>query len=192
MSAATTARAGLRDLLGNAPAPSFNDFVIKACAVALREHPRVNGAYRDGRVELYERINVGFAVAAEGALLVPVVHDADRRGLAEIAEATRELAAKVRDGSVTPPELAGGTFSISNLGMFGVTSFDAVLNPPEAAILAIGAIEERPVVRGGELSVAPLMSITLSGDHRILDGAGGAQFLTRVRALLEEPLGLAL
>ena len=192
MSAAARTRDGLRDLVGEAPVSSFNDLVIKACALALRDHPRVNGAYRDGRVELYERINVGVAVAAEDGLLVPVVHDADRKGLAEIAAATRTLAGRARDGSITAPEMSGGTFSISNLGMFGVTSFEAVLNPPEAAILAVGAIEDRPVVRDGRLAAAPLMSMTLSGDHRILNGVDGARFLARVRALLEQPLGLAL
>jgi pyruvate dehydrogenase E2 component (dihydrolipoamide acetyltransferase) len=192
MSAAREARAGLRLLLGDAPAPSFNDLVIKACATALRDFPMVNGSYRDGHFELYSRINVGFAVAAERALVVPVVHDADRKGLAEIAAATRSLAGKVRDGAVTPPELAGGTFSVSNLGMFGVASFEAVLNPPQAAILAVGAIEQRPVVKDGEVSAAPSMSITLSGDHRILNGVDGARFLARVRALLEAPIGLSL
>jgi pyruvate dehydrogenase E2 component (dihydrolipoamide acetyltransferase) len=174
------------------PVPSFNDMVVKACAIALREHPRANGAYRDGRLELYSRVNVGVAVAAQDALTVPTVFDADRKGLREIARTSRELAAKVRDATITPPELSGGTFTVSNLGMFGIDSFSAVINPPQAGILAVGAISERPVVRDGEITTAQLMSATLACDHRILYGADGAQFLARIRDLLEEPTNLAL
>jgi pyruvate dehydrogenase E2 component (dihydrolipoamide acetyltransferase) len=172
--------------------PSFNDMVVKACAIALREHPRANGAYRDGRLELYSRVNVGVAVAAQDALTVPTIFDADRKGLREIAVQARELAAKVRDGTITPPELSGGTFTVSNLGMYGIDSFSAVINPPQAGILAVGAINERPVVRDGEIARAHLMSATLACDHRILYGADGAQFLARIRELLEEPANLAL
>jgi pyruvate dehydrogenase E2 component (dihydrolipoamide acetyltransferase) len=193
MSAALEGRARLK---ASAPegqvVPSFNDMVLKASALALREFPKANGAYRDGRFELYSRINVGVAVAARDALVVPTVFDADRKGLSRIAEDTRALAARVREGSVTPPELSGGTFTVSNLGMFGVRGFGAVINPPQAAILAVGAIEERPVVREGEIASAQLMDVTLACDHRILYGAEAAGFLARVRALLEEPLGLAL
>jgi pyruvate dehydrogenase E2 component (dihydrolipoamide acetyltransferase) len=174
------------------PVPSFNDMVVKACAIALREHPRANGAYRDGRLELYSRINVGVAVAAQDALTVPTIFDADRKGLREIARQTRELAGKVRDATVTPPELSGGTFTVSNLGMYGIDSFSAVINPPQAGILAVGAITEKPVVRDGEFAKAQLMSVTLACDHRILYGAEGAQFLARIRDLLEEPANLAL
>ncbi len=174
------------------PVPSFNDMVIKACAIALREHPRANGAYRDGRLELYSRINVGVAVAAQDALTVPTIFDADRKGLREIARQTRELAGKVRDATITPPELSGGTFTVSNLGMYGIDSFSAVINPPQAGILAVGAINERPVVRDGEFAKAQLMSVTLACDHRILYGADGATFLARIRELLEEPANLAL
>jgi pyruvate dehydrogenase E2 component (dihydrolipoamide acetyltransferase) len=174
------------------PVPSFNDMVVKACAIALREHPRANGAYRDGRLELYSRVNVGVAVAAQDALTVPTVFDADRKGLREIARTSRELAAKVRDATITPPELSGGTFTVSNLGMFGIDNFSAVINPPQAGILSVGAITEKPVVREGEITTAQLMSVTLACDHRILYGADGAQFLARIRELLEEPTGLAL
>jgi pyruvate dehydrogenase E2 component (dihydrolipoamide acetyltransferase) len=172
--------------------PSFNDMVIKACALALREHPRANGAYRDGHLELYSRVNVGVAVAARDALVVPTIFDADLKGLRQIATEARALAQRTRDGSVTPPELGGGTFTVSNLGMYGISNFHAVINTPQAGILAVGAITETPVVRDGELTTAHLMGVTLACDHRILYGADGAEFLGRVRALLEEPLGLAL
>jgi pyruvate dehydrogenase E2 component (dihydrolipoyllysine-residue acetyltransferase) len=172
--------------------PSFNDMVVKACALALREHPRANGAYRDGRFELYSRVNVGVAVAANDALVVPTVFDADRKGLRQIASESRALAQRVRDGQITPPELSGATFTVSNLGMYGIDSFSAVINPPQAAILAVGAIAERPVVHDGEIATAHLMRVNLACDHRILYGAEGAEFLAKIRLLLEEPLSLAL
>jgi len=172
--------------------PSFNDMVVKACALALREHPRANGAYRDGRFELYSRVNVGVAVAARDALVVPTVFDADQKSLRQIALDARALAERVRSGAITPPELSGATFTVSNLGMFGIDSFAAVINPPQAAILAVGAIAERPVVRDGQHATAHLMRVNLACDHRILYGAPAAEFLARIRALLEEPLALAL
>ena len=124
--------------------------------------------------------------------MVPTIFDADRKGLRQIATESRALAAKVRDGTVTPPELSGGTFTVSNLGMYAITNFHPVINSPQAAILGVGTITETPVVRGGELTTARLMGVTLACDHRILYGADGAEFLGRVRALLEQPLGLAL
>jgi pyruvate dehydrogenase E2 component (dihydrolipoamide acetyltransferase) len=172
--------------------PSFNDMVVKACALALREHPRANGAYRDGRFELYSRVNVGVAVAARDALVVPTIFDADQKNLRQIAGDSRALAQRVRDEQITPPELSGATFTVSNLGMFGIDSFAAVINPPQAAILAVGAITERPVVRDGQTTIAHLMRVNLACDHRILYGAPAAEFLARVRSLLEEPLSLAL
>jgi pyruvate dehydrogenase E2 component (dihydrolipoamide acetyltransferase) len=193
MSRAVAARARIKAAAADGDVvPSFNDMVVKACAIALREHPRANGAYRDGRLELYSRINVGVAVAAQDALVVPTVFDADQKGLRQIASETRALAQRVRDATVTPPELSGGTFTVSNLGMFGISSFAAVINPPQAGILAVGAIVERPVVRDGEITTAHLMALNLACDHRILYGADGARFLDRIRHLLEEPLGLAL
>jgi pyruvate dehydrogenase E2 component (dihydrolipoyllysine-residue acetyltransferase) len=193
MTRCAQARARLKEAAGEGEAvPSFNDMIVKASAIALTEHPRANGAYRDGRLERYERINVGVAVAARDALVVPTVFDADRKGLREIAEETRALAERVRDGTVTPPELSGGTFTVSNLGMFGIDSFAAVINPPQAGILAVGSIAEKPVVRDGEIVAAQSMTLNLACDHRILYGADGARFLGRIRALLEEPLGLAL
>ena len=193
MSAAVEGRARLKAATPEGQVtPSFNDMVIKACALALKEFPKANGAYKDGRFELYSRVNVGVAVAAQDALVVPTVFDADKKGLAQIAVEVRAVAAKVREGSITPPELSGGTFTVSNLGMFGIRNFGAVINPPQAAILAVGEISERPVARNGEITTANLMDVTLACDHRILYGAEAAEFLARVRALLEEPLSLAL
>jgi pyruvate dehydrogenase E2 component (dihydrolipoyllysine-residue acetyltransferase) len=193
MSRAVEARARIKAASGEGEiVPSFNDMVVKACAIALREFPKANGAYRDGRFELYSRVNVGVAVAAPEALVVPTVFDADAKGLRQIAADTRALAAKVRDGSITPPELSGATFTVSNLGMFGISEFAAVINSPQAAILAVGAIEEKPVVEGGQIVPGHLMKLTLACDHRILYGSEGAEFLARVRAILEEPISLAL
>jgi len=172
--------------------PSFNDMVVKACALALREHPRANGAYRDGRFESYSRVNVGVAVATNEALIVPTIFDADQKSLRQIAVDARALAQRVRDGQITPPELSGATFTVSNLGMFGIESFAAVINPPQAAILAVGAITERPVIRDGSIASAQLMRVNLACDHRILYGAPAAEFLARTKSLLEEPLSLAL
>jgi pyruvate dehydrogenase E2 component (dihydrolipoamide acetyltransferase) len=172
--------------------PSFNDMVVKACAIALRQFPLANGAYRDGRWETYSRVNVGIAVAAPGALIVPTIFDADLKGLRQIAAEARALAARVRDGQITPPELSGATFTVSNLGMYGISNFHPIINSPQAAILGVGEITPTPVVSDGEVTVAQRMGATLVCDHRILYGADGAEFLARVRALLEEPLGLAL
>ena len=172
--------------------PSHNDMVIKACALALREHPRANAAYRDGAFELYERVNVGIAVAADDSLIVPTVFDADRKPLLDIAREARTLAERVRSRQITPAELSGGTFTVSNLGMYGVTDFAAIINPPQAAILAVGELREVPVVRDGQLVPGSRMSVVLTCDHRILYGAPAAEFLARVRQLLEQPLNLLL
>ncbi|HXR29324.1 MAG TPA: dihydrolipoamide acetyltransferase family protein [Solirubrobacteraceae bacterium] len=175
-----------------AAAPTYNDMVVKACALALREHPRANGSYRDGRLQLHSRINVGVAVAAADALVVPTVFDADAKALGEIARETRTLAERVRAGTITPPELGGGTFTVSNLGMYGVRSFSAIINPPQAAILSVGALAPRAVVRDGELVARATMTLTLVCDHRILYGADAAQFAERVRELLQAPAALTL
>jgi pyruvate dehydrogenase E2 component (dihydrolipoamide acetyltransferase) len=174
------------------PVPSFNDFVVKAAALALVDFPRANGAYRDGKFELYSRVNVGVAVAGQDALVVPTVFDADRKSLGQIARESRALAERVRAGAITPPELSSGTFTVSNLGMFGIQSFVAVINPPQAAILAVGAMQPTPVVRDGEVVVRNIMRLTLACDHRILYGADAAEFLSRIRERLENPLQLAL
>jgi pyruvate dehydrogenase E2 component (dihydrolipoamide acetyltransferase) len=189
MEACVRLRADLKALGGDVP--SYNDMVVRASALALREFPRANGSYRDGRFELHSRVNVGVAVAAQDSLVVPTVFDADRKSLREIARETRALAERVRAGTVTPPELSGGTFTVSNLGMYGVTDFTAVINPPQAAILAVGALAPRPVVRDGGLVARHTMGATLVCDHRILYGADAAGFLARIRALLEQPLALA-
>lgn len=173
------------------PAPSYNDLVVKATARALGLYPRANAAYEDGTFRLYPRINVGIAVATDNALLVPVIGDVDRKDLHAIAAESRKLAERVRSGEITPPELSGGTFTVSNLGMFGVRGFDAVINPGQAGILAVGELVERPVVEDGVLVPGRTMELSLSCDHRILYGADGALFLAAIRAGLEEPALLA-
>jgi pyruvate dehydrogenase E2 component (dihydrolipoamide acetyltransferase) len=192
MQEAVEFRKQLKAAAGDDPAPSFNDFVVKSSALALTEFPRANGAYRDGKFELYSRVNVGIAVAGQDALIVPTIFDADTKSLGRIAREARALAERVRAGQITPPELSSGTFSVSNLGMFGIKRFTAVINPPQAAILAVGEMSPRPVVRDGEIEVRPVMELTLSCDHRILYGADAAQFLGRIRERLENPLSLAL
>jgi pyruvate dehydrogenase E2 component (dihydrolipoamide acetyltransferase) len=197
MEACVALRSELKSL-GQDDAPTYNDMVVKACALALRESPRANGGYRDGRLQLHSRVNVGVAVAGEGegpagaTLVVPTVFDADQKSLGEIARETRALAGRVRDGSITPPELGGGTFTVSNLGMFGVSAFTAIINPPQAAILAVGALAPRAVARDGEIVARNTMTVTLACDHRILYGADGATFLARIRELLEAPAALTL
>jgi pyruvate dehydrogenase E2 component (dihydrolipoamide acetyltransferase) len=184
-------RTELKELSGTPP--SFNDLIVRAVALALREFPRVNGTYRDGEWELYPRVNVGIAVAGAETLVVPIILDADKKSVSKIAGESRELSARVRDGSVTPADLAGGTFTVSNLGMYGIDSFSAVINAPQSAILAVGAVRPKPVVdETGVVTARPMMTVTLSCDHRIIYGADGAQFLARVRTLLERPLALVL
>jgi len=174
-------------------APSFNDMVVKAAALALRDHPKVNGAYRDGHFELYPRVNVGMAVAAQDTLVVPVIRDADEKSLGEISRQARRLIGLVREGEITPPDLSGGTFTVSNLGMYGVERFTGVINPPQAAILTVGALVKKPAVDDrGQVVARDLMNLTMVCDHRILYGADGAEFLAMVRKLLEEPLSLAM
>jgi pyruvate dehydrogenase E2 component (dihydrolipoamide acetyltransferase) len=192
MEEAVELRTQLKAAAGDDPAPSFNDFVVKAAARALRAFPRANGAYRDGKFELYGRVNVGVAVAGQDALVVPTIFDADTKSLGTIAREARTVAERVRAGAITPPELSSGTFTVSNLGMYGIKHFVAVINPPQAAILAVGALEPRPVVRDGEITVRHMLELTLSCDHRILYGADAAEFLGRIREYLEQPLKLAL
>jgi pyruvate dehydrogenase E2 component (dihydrolipoamide acetyltransferase) len=191
MTAAVELRERLKQI--SDPVPSFNDMVVKAAANCLREFPRVNGAYRDGKFELYENVNVGIAVAAQDALVVPTVFDADKKSLGQIARDARQVIEKVKEKTVTPPELSGGTFTVSNLGMFGIEQFTAIINPPQAAILTVGKLAKQPAVDDkGKVVAREQMVLTLVCDHRILYGADGAQFLARVKELLEQPLSLAL
>jgi pyruvate dehydrogenase E2 component (dihydrolipoamide acetyltransferase) len=195
MSAAVDFRAQLKQLAASQgePAPSLNDLIVKASALCLRRHPRANGSYADGAFELHDRVNVGVAVAAQDALVVPVIHDADVKTLGQIAATGRRLAESVRAGTITPPELSGATFTVSNLGMYGMTAITPVINPPQAAILGVGAIRD-VLVRdaAGEIVDRKLLTLTLSCDHRILYGADAAQFLAAIRTVLESPAALAL
>lgn len=168
---------------------SYNDLVTKACASALRRHPMVNASYLEdeGVIRQHDAAHVAVAVAMPEGLITPVVRDADRKGLAQIAAETRELAGRARDGKLDPSEYAGSTFTTSNLGMFGISEFTAIINPPNACILAIGGIRDVPVVKDGEVVPGKVMTLTLSCDHRVVDGATGAEFLGDVKAMLEDP-----
>jgi pyruvate dehydrogenase E2 component (dihydrolipoamide acetyltransferase) len=188
MERAAALRAGLKAAAAaDEPVPSFNDMVVRASALALRGHPGVNASYSDDGFVLHDRVNVGVAVAARGALLVPVIEDADVATVSAISRRTRELAARAREGALAPDELEGGTFTVSNLGMFGVRSFSAVINLPQAAILAVGALERRPVVAGDAVVPRHVMDLALCCDHRILYGADAAAFLADLRRNLEVP-----
>jgi pyruvate dehydrogenase E2 component (dihydrolipoamide acetyltransferase) len=167
---------------------SFNDIVLKSAAVALRKHPECNAHWGGDHIRLFNRVHLGVAVAIPDGLITPVVRDAHLKGLAEIAVEVRELAGRARDRKLKPEEYTGSTFSVSNLGMFGIREFTGVINPPEAGILAVGAVEERPVVVNGEVRAGPRMSVTMSCDHRVIDGAQGSRFLQTLKAILEEPL----
>jgi pyruvate dehydrogenase E2 component (dihydrolipoamide acetyltransferase) len=185
-------RAQIKEL-ADVRVPSVNDFVLKAAALALREHPRVNASFSDEQFVLHPNVNVGFAVAADDALIVPTIRDADRRSLLEIAAEARRLADRVRSGSFTPEDISGGTFTVSNLGMFGMTSMTPIINVPQAAILGVAAARDVPQIGDdGSLVRRRLMTLTLSCDHRILYGADAARFLSLVRTLLEQPLRLML
>ena len=177
---------------GEARTPSLNDFVVKAAALALREFPRFNASWVDEHVELYSRVNVGIAVATDDALVVPVVVEADRLTLPEIAAETSRLADAARKRTLRPEELHDATFTVSNLGMFGVRAFTAIVDAPQAAILAVGGVRREPAEGGGGVVFRDVMTLTLSCDHRVVYGADGGRFLARLRELLEQPLALAL
>jgi pyruvate dehydrogenase E2 component (dihydrolipoamide acetyltransferase) len=169
---------------------SFNDIVLKAAATALRQHREVNAHWLGDRIRYYNRVHLGMAVATDDGLIVPVIFDADQKSLREIAGEARELAKRARERKLTPEQYTGATFSVSNLGMFGIDQFTAIINPPEAGILAIGAIEERPLVVNGAIVPRPRLRVTMSCDHRVIDGAVGARFLQTLRRMLENPLML--
>ena len=171
---------------------SVNDFVIKAVAVALRRCPDVNVSYTDDAILKFKRADVSVAVAIDGGLITPIIKDAGSLGLAAISAKAKELAGKARDGKLAPEEFQGGTFTISNLGMFGVKSFNSIINPPQGGILSVGAGEQRPVVKNGALAVATVMSLTLAVDHRCIDGATAAGFAKELKAILEDPIQLLL
>ena len=169
---------------------SFNDMVLKACAMALLKHPLMNASYTDAGIDVKQRINIGMAIALETGLVAPAILDADTLTLRAIAQATKALAARARDGKLSAEEYTGATFNVTNLGMYGVEEFTAIITPPQAAALAVGAVTPTPVVRDGAVQVADFMRITLSLDHRVADGAQGAEFLAEVRRLLEIPAAL--
>lgn len=171
---------------------SVNDFIIKACAAALMKVPAANVQYMGDTMRQFKRADISVAVAIEGGLITPVVRGADMKGLRQISDETKDLARRAQEGKLAPEEYAGGTFSISNMGMMGVKNFDAVINPPQAAILAVGAGEQRPVVKNGELTVATVMTVTLSCDHRAIDGAVGAEYIAAVKMFLEQPSAMLL
>ena len=167
---------------------SFNDLVIKAAAAALRQHPMINASWLGDRIRLNHDINIGVAVAVEEGLLVPVINHADTKSLSQINSEVKGFAGKAKDKKLQPQEMQGNTFTISNLGMFGIDEFTAIINPPDACILAVGAIVEKPVVKAGQIEVGQMMKVTLSCDHRVVDGAKGAQFLQTLKGILENPI----
>lgn len=196
VAALVTQRAMLNDYLAKSGGPkvSFNDFVTKACASALVQHPDVNVTYapEDGVILKYNYVDIGVAVAIEDGLVTPVIRDVQQKSVATIAQEIQALAARARDKKLTTEEMEGSTFTTSNLGMFGVDSFTAIINPPNACILAIGGIRDTPVVENGSIVAGKRMKLTLSCDHRVVDGAVGAQFMATVKDLLESPLSLLL
>ena len=171
---------------------SVNDFVIKAAALALRRVPKVNASFTEEGVVLYDDVDISVAVAIPDGLITPIIRKADQKGLAAISSEMKELSARARAGKLKPEEFQGGGFSISNLGMFGIRDFSAVINPPQGAILAVGAGESRPIVKEGALAIATLMTCTMSVDHRVVDGALGAEWLAAFKAIVESPLSLML
>ncbi len=171
---------------------SVNDIIIKAVALGLKKVPAANASWTDSSVLLYDRVDISVAVATPDGLITPIIKDASNKGLAQISAEMKDLAGRAREGKLKPEEFQGGTFSISNLGMFGIKAFDAVINPPQGCILAVGAGKQQAVVRNGELAVATVMSSTLSVDHRVVDGAVGAEFLAAYKTIIENPLSMML
>jgi len=179
-----------RTRLATGNGATYNDLLVKLVAAALHEHPRANAEWREGRIILKSDINIGLAVAVDDGLVAPVIHNADRLSLREIAVLRQDVVQRAQAGKLRPEDVQGGTFTLSNLGMYGIDVFNAIINPPQAAILAIGRIAERVVAVEGRPEVRPMMTLSLSCDHRVLDGARGALFLVTVADLIEEPLNL--
>ncbi|RNC85728.1 MAG: pyruvate dehydrogenase complex dihydrolipoamide acetyltransferase [Balneola sp.] len=190
MKAAVAARASMN--AANDVKISFNDIVVKACAIALTRHQAINSSWHGDIIMEHGDVNVAVAVAIDEGLMTPVINHADKKGLAQISAETRELAGLARDRKLQPDQMEGSTFTISNLGMFGIEEFTAIINPPDACILAVGAIRDVPVVEDGEIVPGKRMKVTLSSDHRVVDGAKAAQFLNTVKQLIENPLSMLL
>ncbi len=171
---------------------SVNDLIIKAAAITLRRIPKVNASFTDDAIVLYDDVDISVAVSIPDGLITPIVRKADQKGLAAISNEMKDLAARARSGKLKPEEFQGGGFSISNMGMYGVSEFAAIINPPQAAILAVAAGQQRPVVKNGALAIATLMTCTLSVDHRVVDGALGAEWLAAFKTIVEDPLSLML
>ena len=171
---------------------TVNDLIIKAVAVALRRHPKVNASWTDEAMVMYDDVDISVAVAIADGLITPIIRRADQKGLATISAEMRDLATRAKAGKLKPEEFQGGGFSISNMGMFGVSGFSAIINPPQAAILAVASGQKRPVVKDGALAVATVMTCTLSADHRVIDGALGAAFMAELKRIIEDPLSLML
>ncbi|HYW35636.1 MAG TPA: 2-oxo acid dehydrogenase subunit E2, partial [Balneolaceae bacterium] len=171
---------------------SFNDIIVKACSVALRKHPMVNSSWQEDTILQHGDVNVAVAVAIDEGLITPVIRHSDQKGLERISSETKELAEKARNRDLDTDQLEGSTFTVSNLGMFGIEEFTAIINPPNAAILAVGAIRDVPVVKDGEIVPGKRMKMTMSSDHRIVDGATAADFLNTLQNLLENPLSMLL
>jgi pyruvate dehydrogenase E2 component (dihydrolipoamide acetyltransferase) len=167
---------------------SFNDFVVKACASALRKHPAINSSWFGDKITYHKDVHIGVAVAVEDGLLVPVINHTDLKSMSQINQEVRELAGKAKSKKLTPQEMQGNTFTISNLGMFDIEEFTAIINPPDACILAVGSIIKKPVVKNDQIVIGNMMKVTLSCDHRVVDGATGAQFLQTLKAMLENPV----
>ncbi|HEX3236470.1 MAG TPA: dihydrolipoamide acetyltransferase family protein [Gemmatimonadales bacterium] len=189
MERAWDAREALK-ALGEGPKVSFNDIILKAVATALRQHPACNAWWQDDRIRYWNEVHVSMAVAIEEGLITPVIRHTDLKSLREIAAESQDLAARARERRLTPEEYTGGTFSVSNLGMLDIDEFTAVINPPEAGIVAIGRIVEKPVAHEGQMAIRRRMRLTMSCDHRVIDGATGAQFLKTLKTMLENPLAL--
>ncbi len=192
MQAAVDVLDGLNDGLAKDERMTINDLILKACALTLKAFPEVNSFYADGQLYRHKRINVGFAVAIPNGLVVPVVRDVDQKNLRQISLDTKALVKKTRDGKIEPADYEGGTFSVSNLGMYGVDEFTAIINPPQSAILAVGAVQEKPVVRDGQIVISKRVMLTLSADHRVFYGFTGAEYLRDLKQRLEKPLSIIL